>query len=278
MTPVDFARVVASHDGIEAFNESGRTALANGTPGRVDLVVQDGPDIVALAFAVDDAPVELAVHPGHRRRGHATALLQRLLDEGETRFWAHGESEAARALASTFDLRVGRTLLRLNRPPVRPHQPSTATSDGIVIRTFRPTDLPGLLAVNRRAFADHPDQGAMDAADFEQRSTSDWFDPAGLFVAESGGTVVGFHWTKIESELGEVYVLAVDPDHGGRGIGATLLAHGLNHLCEAGVRAVELYVEADNTSARRLYDGFGFAEAGRDAVYEIPQEAGISGP
>ena len=92
-------------------------------------------------------------------------------------------------------------------------------------------------------------------------------DPAGLFVAEQGGNIVGFHWTKVDERRGEVYVLAVDPDRQGGRLGAALLSRGLDHLAEAGVDGVELYVEGDNAGAVDLYTATGFAEVGRDVLY-----------
>jgi len=265
-TPSDFARLIHRRDGIDAFNEVSRLALADDRPARVRLVRQDGDDVVALAFAVGDAPVDLAVHPDHRRRGHGTALLDTLMSQGERRFWAHGDLPAARGWAALLGLRGERTLLRMalrsGEPLARVEAPA-----GTTIRPFRDDDLPGLLAVNARAFAAHPEQRSMDRDDFERRARSDWFDPAGLLVAEQNGTIVGFHWTKVDEGMGEVYVLAVDPDHHGERIGAALLFRGLAQLADVGVDRVELYVEEGDARALDLYAAAGFAEVGRDVLY-----------
>jgi len=265
-TPSEFAQVIRRRDGVDAFNEVSRIALADDRPARVRLVVEDGPDVVALAFAVGDAPVDLAVHPSHRRRGHGTALLDTLLSRGERRFWAHGDLPAARGWAALLGLQRDRTLLRLAlRSDARADRVEPPT--GTTIRPFGEDDLPGLLGVNARAFATHPDQGSMDRADFDRRAESDWFDPAGLWVAEQDGTIVGFHWTKVEGGMGEVYVLAVDPAHHGERLGAALLSRGLDHLAEVGVDGVELYVEEDRPRALDLYTAAGFGEVGRDVLY-----------
>ena len=107
----------------------------------------------------------------------------------------------------------------------------------------------------------------MDRADFDRRTESSWFDPAGLFVAEQGGHVVGFHWTKVHAGMGEVYLLAVDPDRYGQKLGAALLSSGLAHLADVGVDGVQLYVEEDNVRALDLYTAAGFAQVGRDVLY-----------
>jgi mycothiol synthase len=265
-SPSEFARLIHRHDGVDAFNEASRIALDDDRPARVRLVVEDGPDVVALAFAVGEAPVDLAVHPDHRRRGHGAALLDILLSRGERRFWAHGDLPAARGWAALLGLKRERTLLRLALRSGAQLERVEAPA-GTTIRPFREEDLSGLLEVNARAFAGHPEQHSMDRADFDRRATSDWFDPAGLFVAEQGGHVVGFHWTKIDKGMGEVYVIAVDPDRRGDRLGAALLFRGLDHLAEVGVDGVELYVEDDNARALDLYTATGFAEVGRDVLY-----------
>ena len=54
-----------------------------------------------------------------------------------------------------------------------------------------------------------------------------------MAVDEHTGALLGFHWTKVHSaDLGEVYVVGVDPAAQGRGLGATLTLVGLHHLAE----------------------------------------------
>jgi len=260
----EFTARIRAHDGVDAFNEESRFAIAEGRPGRVEIVVTDGSQVVAAAYAINDAPVELAVHPLHRRRGHGTSLVDRLLNAGETRFWAHGDLEGASELATAAGLAVGRTLIQMRRDSA----PLTVTTPtGFTVRTFQPEDVAALLDVNARSFADHPEQGSLDLEGFNRRSQSPWFNPAGLFVAELDGSLVGFHWTKAEGASGEVYALGVDPTAQGQGIAGSLLATGLQHLTDQGVAAVDLYVEGDNQVARDLYARFGFRETARDVLY-----------
>lgn len=262
---LDLAERVRRADGEEPFNETSRMAMADGTPARVDIQVTDGEQVIALAFATADEPVEIAVDPSHRRRGHGTALLSRLSADGESRFWAHGDLPAAQAFASAHGLVPIRTLLTLGLGATE-HLHADAVPD-TTIRPFRDADRASVLAVNAEAFADHPEQGALDDDGFERLTRADWFDPTGLFVAERDGGIIGFHWTKREGADGEIYVLGVSPSAQAHGLGRVLAVHGLHHLRARGVAHVKLYVESDNASALRLYDSLGFTERGRDVVY-----------
>ena len=99
----------------------------------------------------------------------------------------------------------------------------------------------------------------MTAEDARRRMGQDWFDPAGLLVArDEAGTLVGFHWTKVADEdgrpRGEVYVLGVDPDFEGKGVGRALLDAGILHMRELGVEAIDLYVEGANERVVHMYE------------------------
>ena len=114
----------------------------------------------------------------------------------------------------------------------------------------------------------------MSLDDLREQMAADWFDPAGLFVAVTNDEpsaderVLGFHWTKVHpGSLGEVYVIAVDPDANIRGLGAPLTRAGLDHLAATGQRDVMLYVEGDNMRARRLYERMGFRTVLTSVVY-----------
>lgn len=260
MTLLDLAEAAHEADGVAPFNEATTIALRDGSPLRLERY-----DEVVGAVAVGDAPVEFVVHPRYRRQGRGRALVDDLVARGETRFWAHGDLPGAQALAAAAGLEPERTLLVLTTSDAT--VPHVATPDGVTLRAFREEDADAIVAVNGRAFASHPEQGAMDRADFDRRRAQEWFDPAGLFVAERDGEVIGFHWTKVEDGVGEVYVVGVDPAAHGGGLGKALTAIGLRHLWDRGVSAIDLYVEGDNDPALAVYRGLGFSEKARDVLY-----------
>jgi mycothiol synthase len=268
MTLLALAARARAADGVDPLNEASRLALDAGHVGRVHMAVKEGTTVVAAAFADGLAPVELVVDPDHRRRGHGKSLVTQLLAAGESQFWAHGDLPAAQALAASKHLEPARTLLVLRLEMDAVPEPERVPA-GVAIRAFEPDDVDAIVRVNGRAFESHPEQGAMDRADFDHRASSDWFDPAGLFVAERDGDVVGFHWTKVEDGVGEVYVVGVDPSEQGSGLGTALTAKGLRHLHASGVRTVDLYVEGDNDAALAVYRRLGFTEHARDVLYTV---------
>lgn len=269
---LNLASRVADFDHVEPLNEASLLALRDRVEPRVDIRFES-PDgqVMALAFAVGDAPVEVMVDPRFRRGGFGTRMVASALSEGETSFWAHGDLIGAAQIARQTGLVAERTLLILRKEFDGPVEIETMP-DGVALRAFRIGDEDSIVAVNARAFADHPEQGAMDRADFDRRMSSDWFDPEGLFVAERSGQVVGFHWTKIDTQpstgpVGEVYVVGIDPDAQGGGLGKALTARGLRHLQDAGVAEVILYVEGDNEAALAVYRRLGFKDFKKDVLY-----------
>lgn len=262
------AEVAEASDGVAPFNEATLGADAAGDVPRVLVHGEplDGGVVQFLARGDADSPVELTVHPQARGTGVGRQVLTDLLGRGETQFWAHGDLPAAQRLAASAGLEAVRTLLVL-RLTFDGAPATERVPDGLTIRAFSPDDGDAVIAVNGRAFASHPEQGDMDRADFDRRTASAWFDPAGLFVAERDGAIVGFHWTKIEDGIGEVYVVGVDPSEQGSGLGTALTARGLRHLHEAGAPVVDLYVEGDNAPALAVYRRLGFVDHARDTLY-----------
>ncbi|MFF7715379.1 mycothiol synthase [Streptomyces sp. NPDC007988] len=270
--------VAARADGVQAVSEQGRLYLRHGRrEGVRHFVLTVAGDLRGYAQLEGTDPVEapaaeLVVHPAHRGRGHGRALGNALLGTSgkRLRMWAHGGKSAARHLAQVLGLTLFRELRQLRRPLSPLDIPDPVLPDGVTVRTFVPgRDDTAWLAVNAAAFAHHPEQGSITQRDLDDRKGEAWFDPKGFFLAERGGEVVGFHWTKLhaEEQLGEVYVLGIRPDAQGTGLGKALTAIGLRHLAAQGVPTAMLYVDADNPAALRVYERLGFTTHEVDLMY-----------
>jgi mycothiol synthase len=274
----DVISAAAGADGVVPVGE--RVLRELGHDRTRHLLAADGDVVVGylnLAPATDEGPAmaELVVHPRWRRRGIGSTMARDGLAEGGSgaRIWAHGNLEPARATAAALGLTVARELLQMRRPLTE--LPVTTVPAGVRIAIYSgPGDDAELLRVNNTAFAWHPEQSGWTPDDIAARRGEPWFDPAGLFLAfdEKSGKLLGFHWTKVHSDdLGEVYVVGVDPAAQGRGVGATLTLVGLHHLAERLSQAdrptVMLYVEADNVAAVNTYRRLGFDVSSVDVAY-----------
>jgi mycothiol synthase len=244
-------------DGADPLDEAGRMALARSGLDGAALWV-DGTEGFAL---LRGHGLDLAVRPDARGGGIGTSLARSALGAApdDVTAWSHVDHPAARIIAERVGLAVTRELWVMERDTTPVEVPAV---EGVTIRGYVPEDADEVLRVNAAAFAHHPEQGSMDAANLAARMGEPWFDPAGLLVADAGPTqhgLLGFHWTKQHSaELGEVYVVAVDPAAQGRGLGRALTAAGLAHLGSLGVRRIILYVESDNAPAIATYARLGF--------------------
>lgn len=283
LSPAQRARVsslvsaATDADGASPLNEEAQLLLAR--PGAWHWLATDGAALAGYAqWQPDNATAQLVVHPAARRRGVGTRLLAALAARtAAPAVWAFRDLPAAQGFAAAAGLVPVRGLLVLAKPlddVVTPEPPA-----GVTLRPFTDADADAFLATNAAAFVHHPEQGHFSAADLAARQSEEWWDPAGLVLAEDADGVAGFHWTKRhDADTGEVYVLGVHPRAAGRGLGGVLLQAGLAHLARGGVRRVILYVDADNTTAVRLYERGGFTRDHADVLYgqPVPAEGGIA--
>ncbi|HEV8297922.1 MAG TPA: mycothiol synthase [Acidimicrobiales bacterium] len=187
---------------------------------------------------------------------------------GELTLWVERVDDTLDAAAHAAGFHPWRDLLQLRCP--LPAAPSD-----LPVRAFTEDDAEAFLAVNNRAFAWHPEQGGMTLDDLRSSMAEPWFDPAGFLLHERDGRLAGFCWTKIHAAdpaiddppMGEIYVIAVDPDFHGHGIGGPLTLAGLGWLASKGLGTGMLYVESDNQSAVRTYERIGFTVHHVDRAY-----------
>ncbi|MGN9766747.1 mycothiol synthase [Micromonospora sp. SD12] len=278
------ARVAGDADGADPFDEHVLLRLRDPDAPAVHLTARaDDGTLAGYAHldttdAATGVGVELVVHPAHRRRGTGRALARGVLAaaDGPLRVWAHGDHPSAAALAVDLGLRRARVLWQLRRPLTAPI-PEHPLPDGVTLRAFRPgADDEEWLALNARAFAEHPEQGRWSPADLRVRLDEPWFDPEGFLLAVDGATgrLLGFHWTKVHerpgsARIGEVYVLGVDPSAHRGGLGRALTAAGLAYLRDRrNLDRVMLYVDESNTAAVALYERLGFARWSAHVNYQ----------
>ena len=107
----------------------------------------------------------------------------------------------------------------------------------------------------------YPDWQSMQAKAVEDAcSTQDMQ----VWTARDGELVVGFVAAKLhtESGMGEIHMVAVDPEHQRKGIGAALSEQAIQWMRESGmaVAMVETGGDPGHEPARSTYEHLGFQE------------------
>ena len=228
----------------------------------------------AQASAANNARVvESTVAPAHRaEQALEQQVLEMLLDDvrangdQQVTWWAHDAGDRHDALAAALGLSPVRGLYQMRRAL------PTGVPVNVETRAFDPSrDEEAWLEVNNRAFATHGEQGGWDLATLRQREAEAWFEPDGFRIHERDGRMAAFCWTKLHLDadppLGEIYVVAVDPDFQGLGLGRELTVAGLESIHSRGVATAMLFVDAGNTAAVELYRALGFHIHRTDRAY-----------
>ncbi len=96
-------------------------------------------------------------------------------------------------------------------------------------------------------------------------------NPAGVFVAEEEGRVIGYISTRIDPEAskGRIPNLAVDKAAQGRGIGRKLIEHALDYFRREGMAYATIETMVNNPVGQHLYPSCGFVETGRQIHYAV---------
>ena len=146
----------------------------------------------------------------------------------------------------------------------------------IEIRDYRPADEEPVVALSLRAWA--PVFASLAAAlgrEVFTRLHPDWrqdqekavretlADPAmRIWVATDGPRTAGFAAARLHQDqlLGEIYMLAVDPDHQRQGAGMALTETATGWLRESGMRVAMIDTGGDpgHAPTRRVYERAGY--------------------
>jgi len=154
-----------------------------------------------------------------------------------------------------------------------------------MIRTFRLSDTAAVLDITIRAFADvsidrniEERFGPIHGVGWQERKARHIeadiaANAEGIFVFEAeGGQVAGFVTARadLETRIGSIPNLAVDPDHQGRGIGRQLIDCALAYLRSAGMLYARIETLEQNARCTGFYPRLGFEEIARQIHYIMP--------
>jgi len=94
-------------------------------------------------------------------------------------------------------------------------------------------------------------------------------NPAGVFVAEKDGGILGYITTRLEREAGKGRIpnLAVIPEARERGLGRQLIEHALDYFRREGMSFAMIETMAYNEIGNHLYPACGFIEIARQVHF-----------
>jgi len=133
-------------------------------------------------------------------------------------------------------------------------------------RSLRPGEEGRLTQLQNRSFAGTWGFNSNTVEEIIYRINLPNSSPDDIFLIFDSDKPVGYCWTRIEVRkgnppgegTGRIYMLGVDPDYRGRGLGRQLLLVGLSYLRSKGLRVAVLTVDSGNKAARVLYKSVGF--------------------
>jgi mycothiol synthase len=220
----------------------------------------------------------IAIDPRFEGRGAGAPLLRwaqaRERERGRHthRQWLGAADEELRGVLIAAGYTQVRSYWRMVRELDGSEQPAPVIPDGVRLRALDlEADAVAVHALDDRSFSTVPDY---DPSTFEQfrdeHLAAHDLDPGLSVIAEAAGAMAGFLLTRVwpEQSAGFVEILAVHPDHQGRGVGTALLRRAFAGYAGAGLREAQLGVASDNPRAFELYERVGMRQKFRFDVYE----------
>jgi mycothiol synthase len=294
--PEDFAGYVQLNVEAEALDPTGRCTSAQAlsealgrpsyVPGKDLFVAEVGGKVIGYIdvrpeLAIGRAVVDCLVHPEHRRKGLAAELFhragRRARELGATVVHVHvpDDNVAAKGLLSKLGFGFVRRFLELRRELSEAHLLDEEQGN-LVSRHLQRGEEDRLTQIQNRSFAGTWGYNPNTVEQIVYRLNMTGSSPEDVILIWEGDKPIGYCWTAIEPaentvvgrSKGRIYMLGVDPNYRGRGIGKRALLAGLAHLKSKGMELAELVVDSENPAACALYESGGFKVSSTSAWYE----------
>lgn len=151
----------------------------------------------------------------------------------------------------------------------------------ISIRTYHPEDLEAIKRLTIESFGGvtleqgiEQQLGILKGHDWRWRKARHidedaTANPAGIFVAEAGGEIIGYITTRVDHETGKGRIpnMAVSASARGQGLGRCLIERALEYFREEGMEYALIETMAQNAVGNHLYPSCGFAEVARQVHF-----------
>jgi len=143
--------------------------------------------------------------------------------------------------------------------------PKLAPAAGVKFRAGGMDDVDALIRIDRAAFPDTP----LPSAALRERIAAGEQVLLATVKDEAIGCAL---YSQTPAEGGYLWIVAVLPEHHGRGIGAALTARAAKAMFAAGADEVRLKTDDDNGTAIRLYLRLGFRQTTAGCDYSRPTD------
>lgn len=224
------------------------------------------------------------IHPEHRGKGLAGKLLNYATERARNMKAkvlrvnnVRDSNEVARRVLPRLGFRCTHCYLELRLPLADICLPDMAQSN-YSYRHLQPGGERNFTRLQNRCFADAWEYNPNTTEEIVYALTRSHCSPADIILVCEGDKPIGYCWTRTKcgatptnnGEKGRIYMLGVDPDYQGKGIGRNALLAGLTYLKNNGIQTVELEVASQNKAALALYRSTGFTEWAKSYYYEKP--------
>ena len=220
------------------------------------------------------------IRPEHRRRGLATRLLNysmhraKELEAKVAHVNVAEDNVVTRRVLSRLDFNIVYRFLELRLDIADVHW-SGINQAALECRYLQRGEEDKLTQIQNRAFAGIAGYNPNTVEEITYRINRSNCSPEDVLLAYKGDKVIGYCWTGVVCEggatskrKGQIFMLGVDPDYRGKGVGRKVLLAGLAHLKSKGLQVAELGTERENKIARALYKSIGFKVWKRTYCYE----------
>lgn len=155
--------------------------------------------------------------------------------------------------------------------------------DIVAIRPFKPADLTALRRITAESFGGVALEQILEGK-FGRWNERDWrarkadhidddcaANPAGVFVAEGDGQILGYITTRVDraNSRGRIPNMAVVEAARGLGLGRRLITHALEYFKAEGLKLAVIETMASNPIGQHLYPSCGFEEVARQIHYAM---------
>ena len=293
--PKDFGKYVLLNIEAEKLEPTGcyistrviaeRLGRPNYAPEQDLFVVEIDEDIVGRMnvkpeLGIGRVILDCWVQPEHRRRGLATRLLNyatnraREMGAKVAHVNIREDNIVAQRVLPGLDFSLVRRFLKL-RLDIADVRCSNINQPPLKCRYLRRGEEDKLTQIQNRAFVSTWGFNPNTAEEITYRTNLSTYSPEDIVLICERDKVIGYCWTGIICEgeaaserKGPIFMLGVDPDYRGKGIGKRVLLAGLARLKSKGLQVAELTVDSENKVACALYKSIGFKVQTSNFWYE----------